>query len=228
MAMSVLDVRDTFVSPRGVASSALSSPRTYDAAPALRRVPVTVLVAGLIAIVEGVGLLAAALTGLDGVLSSPLRPAGPVVAAGLIVLAGWIVLCAGSGAALIDGSTRRTFVRLAYVEIALVAALSVAAVVTPLLAEVPLGPPLPAVALLALAVPVGKLLLVGAPTAQQWVAQGPRVRETRPDPVAAHRLLATLTLGVIGAGLVALTVLAPVTEGGAELEGTVSSVVYQP
>jgi hypothetical protein len=218
MAISAIDVRDTFV-------SRVAAARTDDGA--LRRVPVTALAAGMIAVVEGVGLLAAALTGLDGVLSSPLRPAGPVVAAGLIVLAGWIVLAAGSGAALIDGTGRSTYLRLAYAEIALVSALSVAAVVTPLLDSVSLALPLPAVAVLALAVPVGKLLLVGAPTAQQWVAQGPRVRETRPDPVAAHRLLATLTLGVIGAGLVALTVLAPVADGGAELEGTVSSVVYE-
>jgi hypothetical protein len=224
MAISALDVRDTFVS-RGTFVSRVAAARSDDGA--LRRVPVTALAAGLVAIVEGVGLLAAALTGLDGVLSSPLRPAGPVLAAGLIVLAGWIVLCAGSGAALIDGSTRRTFVRLAYAELALIAAASVAAVATPFLAGADIGLPLPAAVLLAVAVPVGKLLLVGAPTAQQWVAQGPRVRETRPDPVTAHRLLATLTLGVIGAGLVALTVLAPVAEGGADLEGTVSSVVYE-
>ena len=226
MAISTLDVRDTFVSRRGVVSSAVSSPRTD--ATALRRVPLTALAAGLVAIVEGVGLLAAALTGLDGVLSSPLRPAGPVLAAGLIVLAGWIVLAAGSGAALLDGSARRTYVGLAMAEIALVGVLSVVAVATPLFADLPVALPLPALVLLAVALPVGKLVLVGAPSARQWVAQGPRVREARPDPVAAHRMLATLTLGVIGAGLVALTVLAPVADGGADLEGTVSSVVYQP
>ena len=222
MAISTLDLRDTFGSSR----ISVSSPRTESGV--LRRVPVTALAAGLVAVVEGVGLLAAALTGLDGVLSSPLRPAGPLVAAGLIVLAGWIVLAAGSGAALVDGSGRRTFVGLALAEVALVGALSIVAVVTPLFAEVPFGLPLPTVALLALALPVGKLILVSAPGAQQWVAQGPRVRDPRPDPVAAHRVLATLTLGLIGAGLVALTVLAPVAEGGAELEGTVSSVVYTP
>jgi hypothetical protein len=224
MAISVLDVRDTFVSPRAAASSS----RTVAEPAALRRAPLTALVAGLLAIAEGVGLLAAALTGLDGVLSSPLRPAGVVVATGLVVLAGWIVLCAGSGAALIDATGRRTYVGVALGEIALVGLLSVVAVATPVIPATPFGLPLPAVVLLALAVPVTKLLLVGAPTAAQWVAQGPRTREARPDPVAAHRLLATLTLGVIGAGLVALTVLAPVAEGGADLEGTVSSVVYQP
>jgi hypothetical protein len=222
MAISTLDLRDTFGSSR----ISVSSPRTESGV--LRRVPVTALAAGLVAVVEGVGLLAAALTGLDGVLSSPLRPAGPLVAAGLMVLAGWIVLAAGSGAALVDGSGRRTFVGLATAEVALVGALSVVAVATPLFAEVRFGLPLPAVALLALALPVGKLLLVSAPGAQQWVAQGPRVREARRDPVAAHSLLATLTLGLICAGLVVLTLLAPVAEGGADLEGTVSSVVYTP
>lgn len=224
MAISVLDVRDTFVSPRAAAPSS----RTVAEPAALRRVPLTALAAGLVAIAEGVGLLAAALTGLDGVLSSPLRPTGVVVAAGLVVLAGWIVLCAGSGAALIDATGRRTYVGVALGETALVGLLSVVAVATPVFAATPFGLPLPAVVALALAVPVGKLLLVGAPTAQQWVAQGPRAREARPDPVAGHRLLATLTLGLIGAGLVALTVLAPVADGGADLEGTVSSVVYQP
>jgi hypothetical protein len=216
MAISVLDARDTFGSSRVAAPVAL------------RRVPVTALAAGLVGILEGVGLLAAALTGLDGVLSSPLRPTGPALAAGLILLAGWIVLASGSGAALIDASGRRTYVGLALGEIARVAALSVVAVVTPLFADLPVGLPLPALVLLAVALPVGKLLLVGTPGARQWVAQGPRVREVRPDPVAAHRVLATLTLGLIGAGLVALTVLAPVAEGGADLDGTVSSVVYTP
>ena len=219
MVISALDVRDTFV-------SRVAAPRTDDGV--LRRVPVTALAAGLLAIAEGVGLLAAALTGLDGVLSSPLRPAGPLLAAGLVVLAGWIVLCAASGAALIDGSGRRILVGVALAEIGLGGMLSVVAVATPLLAGSSFGLPLPAVVLLALAVPVGKLLLVGAPSAQQWIAQGPRVRETGPDPVATHRLLATLTLGVIGAGLVALTVLAPVADGGATVEGTVANSVSQP
>lgn len=224
MAMSVLDVRDTFVASRAVAPSS----RTVAEPAALRRVPLPALAAGLVAIAEAVGLLAAALTGLDGVLSAPLRPTGVVVATGLVVLAGWIVLAAGSGAALIDATGRRTYVGVALGETALVGLLSVVAVTTPVVPATPFGLPLPAVVLLALAVPVGKLLLVGAPTAQQWVAQGPRAREARPDPVAAHRLLATLTLGVIGAGLVALTVLAPVSDGGADLDGTVSSAVYQP
>ena len=41
-------------------------------------------------------------------------------------------------------------------------------------------------------------------------------------------MLASLTLGIIGAGLVALTVLAPVADGGDALEGTVSSVISTP
>ena len=227
MAISTLDIRGTFGSPR-VLPSPLPSRRPATQPAALRRPPATVLVCGLIGILQGVGLLAASLTGVDGVLSSPARPSGLVLAAGLVVMAGWIVLCAGSGAALIDGTARRTVVAVALAEVALVGILSVVAVVTPLLAVAPFGLPMPVVALLALAVPVGKLLLVSAPPAQQWVAQGPRVRETRPDPVRVHRALATLTLGVIGAGLVALTVVAPVEDGGARYGDTVSNVVYQP
>ena len=73
---------------------------------------------------------------------------------------------------------------------------------------------MPALGLLALAVPVGKLLLAGAPSAQRWIAEGPRLRVRRPDPVQTHRVLATLTLGLIGASLCAVAILAPVPAGG--------------
>jgi hypothetical protein len=222
MAISALDLRTTVGSSR----ISVSSPRT--GIPVLRRVPVTALAAGLVAMLEGVGLLAAALTSLDGVLTSPLRPGDPLVAAGLIVLAGWIVLAAGSGAALVNASGRRIFVGLAVAEIALVGVLSVVAVVAPRVDDLPGALPLPALVLLALALPVGKLLLAGAPAARQWVAQGPRVRGARPDPVAAHRLLAALTLGLIGAGLVALTVLTPVAAGSAGPGGWTPDVVSTP
>jgi hypothetical protein len=227
MAISTLDIRGTFGAPR-VLPSPLPSRRPASLPTALRRPPVTVLVCGLVGILQGVALLAAALTGVDGVLTASARPSGLGVAAGLVLLAGWIVLCAGSGAALIDGAARRTVIGVALGELALVGALSVAAVVTPFLAAAPFGLPMPVVALLALAVPVAKLVLVSAPSAQQWVAQGPRVRESRPDPVRRHRALATLTLGVIAAGLVALTIAAPVEDGGARYGDTVSNVVYQP
>jgi hypothetical protein len=80
------------------------------------------------------------------------------------------------------------------------------------------------VALLALAVPVGKLLLVGSPSAVAWVAAGPRIRERRPDPVAAHRLLCTLTIAGIGLSLMAVAVFVPAdaATGGTDVASVVS------
>jgi hypothetical protein len=46
------------------------------------------------------------------------------------------------------------------------------------------------------------------------VAEGPRTRVRRVDPVQTHRLLATVTLAVIGLSLAAVAVLAPVQSGG--------------
>jgi hypothetical protein len=207
MAISVLDVRDTFAAPH------VSVPERATDDAALRRIPVTVAAAGLIGVLEAVGVLAIALTGVDGVLSSPSRPAGWIVGAGLLLLAAWIVLCAGSAAALIDGAGRTLLMGVAYAEMALVALLLVLATTLPI--ATPGNIPVPALGLLALAVPVGKLLLVGAPSAQRWVAQGPRTRVRRADPVQAHRLLATVTLAVIGLSLAAVAVLAPVPSDGA-------------
>jgi hypothetical protein len=219
VAISVLDVRDTFATPhvRVPATAAVATP----AETAVRRLPVTILAAGSLGVLEAVGLLAVALTGLDGALSSAARPAGWLVAGGLFVLAGWIVLCAGSGAAVIDGAGRRLLMGVAYAELALVALLLV--VVTVLPVPNPTTLPLPALGLLALAVPVGKLLLASAPSAQRWVAEGPRVRVRRPDPVQSHRMLATVTLGVIGLALGAVAVLSPVQDGGA---GDPASAVF--
>jgi hypothetical protein len=208
VAISVLDARDTFAPPHVRVPAVAASPGT-----AVRRLPATIVAAALVGILEAVGLLAVALTSLDGVLSSPARPGGWLVAGGLIVLAGWIVACAGSGAALIDGAGRRLLMGVALAEMVLVSVLLVVATVGSV--ANPTSLPLPALGLLALAVPVGKLLLAGAPSAQRWVAEGPRTRLRRPDPVQAHRLLATLTLGVIGASLCAVAVLAPVPAGGA-------------
>jgi hypothetical protein len=73
---------------------------------------------------------------------------------------------------------------------------------------------------------VGKLLLTSVPAVEQWVSAGPRTREVQPDPVAAHRLLATVTLGVIGASLVALVALAPAQGPGDGAESAAASVVY--
>ncbi len=217
MAISVLDVRDTFAAPRvPVAARA-----TVETAP--RRLPLTIVSAGLIGVLEAVGLLAVALTGLDGLLSSPSRPAGWIVAGGLVLLAAWIVLCAGSGAALIDGAGRTLLMGVAYAELVLVAMLLVVA--TSLTIPTPGDIPMPVLGLMALVVPVGKLLLAAAPSAQQWVAAGPRTRVRRADPVQTHRLLATVTLAVIGLSLAAVAVLAPVPSGGASDS---ASVFTQP
>jgi hypothetical protein len=164
-----------------------------------------------------------ALTSVDGVLSSPTRPAGWIIGAGLLVLAGWIVLCAGSGAALVDGAGRTLLMGVAYAEMALVAFLLVLATAMPIVT--PGNIPVPALGLLALAVPVGKLLLASAPSARRWVAQGPRTRVRRADPVQTHRLLATVTLAVIGLSLAAVAALAPVPSGGASDS---ASVFTQP
>ena len=155
-----------------------------------RRLPLTVLAAGLIGILEAVGLLAVAVGGIDGVLTSA-RPAGWTLALGLSVLAAWVVLCAGSGAGLIEGTGRRLLVGLAYGEIGPGRGPAGGRHRRSRSFTPPAGLPLPVLALLVLAVPVGKLLLAAAPSARQWVADGPRPRAPRPDPVAAHRLLAT-------------------------------------
>jgi hypothetical protein len=204
VAISVLDVRDSFgVAPVRAPLSLVPEP----AADARRRLPLPVVVGALAALLESVALLAAGLTGLDGVLSSPAKPTGVVVALGLGLLATWIVLSAGGGAALLDASGNRLFRGVCYAEFALIGALLVLAVTTGLFHAVPV--PVPALAVLALAVPAGKLLLAGTPAAAEWVAQGPRPRESRPDPVARHRVLCIATLAAIGLTLGTVALVAP-------------------
>ena len=217
MAISVLDVRDTVAAPR-VLAPARAAARTGTAP---RRLPLTVASAGLIGVLEAVGLLALALTSLDGLLSSPTRPAGWIAAGALVFLAAWIVLCAGSGAAVIDGAGGTLLAGVAYAELVLVAMSLVVATVLPV--PIPGALPLPLLGLLALVVPVAKLLLVGAPSARRWVAAGPRTRIRRADPVRTHRLLATVTLGLIGLSLAAVTVLAPVPTDGPNAPASVFS-----
>ena len=219
MAISVLDVRDTFAAPRICAPARARVAATTETVS--RRLPMTVATAGLIGVLESVGLLSLALTSLDGLLSSPTRPVGWIVAAALLVFAAWIVLCAGSGAAVIDGAGRKLLIGVAYAELVLVAMCLV--VVTGLSLPLPVRLPLPALGLLALAVPVGKLLLANAPSAQRWVAAGPRTRPRRADPVQAHRMLATVTLGLIGLSLTAIAVLAPVPTDGPNAPAAVYS-----
>ena len=215
MATSVLDIRETLAAPRVLAPARAA----VEAAP--RRLPLTVAAAGLIGVLEAVGLLAMALTSLDGLLSSPTRPAGWIVAGGLLMLAGWIVLCAGSGAAVIDGAGRKLVQTVACAELVFVAMGLVDATALPVVT--PGNIPLPVLGLMALAVPVGKLLLVGAPSARGWVAAGPRTRVRRADPVQTHRLLATATLGLIGLSLAAVAVLAPVPTDGPNAPASVYS-----
>ncbi|PWW21421.1 hypothetical protein JD79_00551 [Geodermatophilus normandii] len=141
----------------------------------------------------------------------------PLVVTVLGGLAGWVVLCAGSGLAALEGG-RRLVNGLACAEIAAVAALVVVSQVTPLVGDLPTTLPLPAVALLALAVPVGKLLLTSAPATLAWAeAAPPRVRTAAP---ARHPRLRLATVALIGIALGALAVTTPV---GGELP-PVSSV----
>lgn len=219
MAISVLDVRSTFVPPRIVVPTRTSVGR---AAP--RRLPLTVLAAAVIGVTEALGLLAVGLTGLDGLLTSATRPHGAVVGAVVLLLATWVVVSAGSGAAMVDGAGRRGFVAVAHAELFAVAAVGVAAVAIPLPVPTPAGLPLPALVLLALSVPVAKLLLAGSTSAQAWIAAGPRIRERRPDPVAKHRLVATLTMAVIGLGLGAVAIGGPQQDGPGPFGATVTSV----
>jgi hypothetical protein len=208
VAISVLDVRETTAPTRVTAR---------------RRPPASVVAAAGLALLESVALLAGALTGLDGVLTSS-RPDGAVVVLVLLALATWIVLCAGGGATLVDAAGRRLLTWVAYGELALIAVLLAVALVTPASgALLPRALPPPAVALLVLAVPTGKLLLAGSPAALAWVAAGPRPRERRPDPVAAHRGLCTATLAVIGALLGVLALVAPAAGTGSDAPGSVAS-----
>jgi hypothetical protein len=209
VAISVLDVRDTFALPR---VPSRSGSRAAHAAPS-RRLPLSVLAAGAVGVVEALALLAVGLTGLDAFLTAGTRPAGPVVAAVLVGLAAWVVAAAGSGATVVDGAGRRGYVALAHAELFAVAIGGVTAVVVPLPVPTPAQLPLPGLVLLLLAVPVAKLLLAGSPATTAWIAAGPRVRERRPDPVARHRMVATVTLAVIGLGLGAVAVGGPQQDG---------------
>ncbi|MDT0275730.1 hypothetical protein [Blastococcus goldschmidtiae] len=221
MAISVYDVRGTSAWPRPV----LPSLRTTASGTTPRRLPLPAALAGLVAVVEAVGLLAVALHGLDGMLTAPSRPAGPVLALALLVLAAWIVLAAAGGASVIDGCGRRLLVGVAVGELGLVATSGALATVTPI--ALPAGLSLPAVLLLAAAVPVAKLLLVGSPSAVAWLAAGPRAVERRPDPATTYRATATATLALIGLALGAVALLGPV-EDSVRTGETASVTVYQP
>src|SRR5688500_14575068 len=139
MAISVLEVRDTVV-PQHVRVPAAAAASSDAVAP--RRLPLTVVGAAVVGVLEAVALLAVALGGLDGLLTAAGRPAGWLVAVGLVVLAGWIVLCAGSAAAMVDGTGRSLVQGVAYAEMGLVALLLVVATANAFTGPTPL--PLPA------------------------------------------------------------------------------------
>jgi hypothetical protein len=206
VAISAIDIRDT----------SAAAPRPTDVeTPRRARPPVTVVATVVVGLVESVALLAGALTGLDGLLSSVHRPGPGIVLPAVFLLASWIVVCAAGAATLLDGAGHRLVTWVAYGELVLITALFFVALFTPR-AEVPIPPavPLPAVALLVLAVPVGKLLLAGSPTAVAWVASGPRPRERRADPTKTHRHLCAATLAAIGIALTAVAVIVVPTDGG--------------
>ena len=197
-----------------MATSVLDAPLPV---PARRWWPAPVLALAAVCGLEALALLAGGLTGLDGLFTAAPGPSVPVVVTVLGGLAGWVVLCAGSGLAALEGG-RRLVNGLACAEIAAVAALFVVSLTTPLVGDLPTTLPLPAVALLALAVPVGKLLLTSAPATLAWAeAAPPRVRTAAP---ARHPRLRLATVALIGVALGALAVTTPV---GGELP-PVSSV----
>ena len=107
-------------------------------------------------------------------------------------------------------SDRHILTAVATAEVALVGALMALAMLTPLFDILPVGLPLPALALLVLGVPVGKLLLAGAPSVAAWVAEGPRAPVRRPEPAAAGPRTRGATLAVIGLALLAVALTTPV------------------
>jgi hypothetical protein len=165
-----------------------------------------VAAAGLLAVVESLALLAVGLTSLDGIFGTGLRPDGGLVALTLLLLAAWVVLCAGGGASLVDGAGRLLLVAVSCGEIALFLVLTLAGVLGAdgawVVVAGPLGGlPVPALTLLALAVPITKLLLAGSAATTDWLAVGPRPRVRPPAQPLQHRVLRGVTVGLIGLAL---------------------------
>ena len=208
MAISVLDVRDIVAPPRLVPPGPALRlvPPVQDAR---RRTPATAVVLAVSGVVQGLAIVAAALTVLADLLGTAHRPAGPLLGGCLILLATWVVLAAAGGACVLDGAGRRLLVALSYAELGVLAIALVVATLTPAFDRLSTPLPVPALTLLAVAVPVGKLLLAGAPSTTAWLAQGPRIREQRPDPAHAHRGLCIATLGLIALALTATALLVP-------------------
>ncbi len=197
-----------------MATSVLDAPLPTPAAGRPARWPAAVLLLAGVSLLESVALLAAGLTCLDGLLTATPRPPGLLVAGVLGGLAAWIVLCAAGGLAAVDGSGRRLPAGVACAEVALAGALPVVATALPL----PMSPP--ALALLVLAVPVGKLLLLSAPSAVAWAAARPPRRRTA-EAAVAHPRVRLATVALIAVALTTLAVGMP-TAGEEPPAGAVS------
>jgi hypothetical protein len=178
-----------------------------------RFLPATVLAAAGISLLQAVAVVAAALTGLDGLLGTPGTSSGAVAALWLLGLAAWAVFGAGGGLLLADGSGHRLLVVLASVELGVLVTVFVLALATPSLDALAPGLPVPALALSAVALPVGKMLLATAPSATAWSAAGPRRRVAPPRLGPGQRTLRVVVVAVIGLALASVAVLDPV--GGA-------------
>ena len=195
-----------------------------------RRAPLPVVAAGVVSVVESLGLLAFGLTGLGSLFAGGTRLSGPAMAGVLLLLAGWVVLAAGAGAVLVDGAGRRLLVCVAAVEVGVCLAVAVYGLFGPdgvrLVAVAgDVGLPVPALALLALAVPTGKLLLASSPSALAWVAAGGRPRAARPAPVAPrHHVLRGVTVACIGLALAGVAVLGAPADGPAPTTAAVTGV----
>ncbi|RBY86156.1 hypothetical protein [Blastococcus sp. TF02A-26] len=175
--------------------------------------PVTVLAAAGIALLQAVAVVAAALTGLDGLFRSSGGSSGAVAALWLLGLAAWAVFGAGGGLLLVDGSGSRLLVVVACTELAVLVVAFLVALATPSLDALGPGLPVPALALSAVAVPVGKMLLATAPSATAWVAAGPRPRERAPELSEDQRTLRVATVAVIGVALLAVVLTNPADAG---------------
>ncbi len=176
---------------------------------ARRRPPAAVLAAAGLAVLDAIAVLAAALTGLDGLLTAPDRPSGALVALLLLALAAWAVFGAGGGLVLADGSSARLLTVVACAELALLAVVFVAGLATASLDGAAAGLPVPAVALSLVAVPVGKLLLATAPSSVAWVDAGPRPRARRPELTEGQHAVRVATVTVIGLALFSVALLDP-------------------
>lgn len=179
-------------------------------ADAARRLPpAAVLAAAGISLLQAVAVVAAALTGLGGLFESTARPSGAVAALWLLALAAWAVFGAGGGLLLVDGSGVRLLTVVACTELAALGVVFVLGLTSSAFDASAAGLPVPALALSALAVPVGKLLLATAPSSTAWTDAGPRPRVARPRLSPGQQALRVGTVALIGLALVSLAVLNP-------------------